>query len=147
MSMRSWTEDGYGFPLYNGKNAEQIARFVLNNCDSAYEYDDEQLNEILQACKDDDWAVYERLFDESASWVIARIINDKENTSCFRGYDACGDTDQDEYLGIEPMYHWMATEGDKKIKHEDDAFQLLAKYAAELGITEDPDYFTAYYCG
>ena len=145
MSMISWTENGFGFPLFNGKNIEPLARFVVQNSD--YGYGEEQIKEIIEDCNDGDWAVYERLFDESASWAISRIINDKEGTSCVRGYDACGNTDQEEYLGVEPIYPWRATEGDLRLKTENDAIEFLSKYATALGITEVPADFTAHYFG
>lgn len=131
MSMCSWTESGYGYPLFNGNNLNKIKKFLEN--------DFKEYN--FEKCEDED--DLEDLLGESVSWCVANIINNKENVNIFTGYQACGDTDQEEMIGIRPMYPWEM----KDIILIEKADELLNKYGEILGITEKPDYFDAYYFG
>lgn len=138
MSMKSWTEEGYGYPLYNGSNFDNIKSFIIRNKEYTNSAVIEQ--DILDA--DDEFDLNDALGDP-APWVVAEIINTIENNGVhFKGYDECGDTYQDAMLGIEPFYPW-----DSRHVSKEDCNAILKKYAKELGITAEPDYFTAEYFG
>ena len=134
MSMRSWSEYGYGYRLYNGDNFNRILKFV-----EGFDESDSTSYEVA------DFDELEDELGEPVSWAIAKIINIKEGITAFAGYASCGDTDQEEMLGIAPAYSWTFNESDPKT--EEQAKNILKKYAAILGITEEPDYFEAEYFG
>ena len=139
MSMKSWSEVGYGYELFNGKNMDNIKKFIIENGN----YSEEQIGSINEA--EDEWDLQE-VTDDPVSWVIASHINAKEGLICaFEGYDSCGDTDQEQMLGIAPSYSWKIRPEDMLTKEKAD--ELLEKYAKILGITEKADYFTAEYYG
>ena len=145
MSMKSWTEEGYGFSLYNGKNLENIKSFIIDNCkfrlDFSYSFNNEEIEAIKAA---EDLEDIREITSDPTSWIVAAIINDKEFTwSAVMGYDSCGDTDQDEMIGIAPIYPWNPNQTITKEK----ATEVLEKYAKILGIEEEPDYFEAEYYG
>lgn len=134
MSMRSWTEDGFGFKLYD--DFDKVKKFVIENG----KYDDEAKAEMYK-CEDEyDLAEYT---DDPIPWVVAGIINDKEGQYMVKGYQSNGDTNQEAMLGIEPVYPWAP----QKFKDRDEATAFLKKYAEVLGINEEPDYFEAEYYG
>jgi hypothetical protein len=81
-----------------------------------------------------------------AAWSVGSIINQLEGTTVFRGYASCGDTDQEEMIGIEPTYPWLMNEKDRMLTKEK-VTAILEKYAAILGVTQNPDDFEASYCG
>lgn len=144
MSMRSWTEDGFGMRLFDGDNGKEVYGFVK-------EYSPELLptEEELQAALDSGDDICYILWDyigEPVSWHIANIINKLEGTTVFKGYAPCGDTDQEEMIGIEPLYPWQINEVDRALT-KDKAMELLNKYGRLLGIQEIPEYFNAEYCG
>lgn len=134
MSWHAWTENGYGYPLFNENNLKKVLKFIADNteykeltdCENEYEACD-----IMGQCCAD---------------TIAEIINEQEQLSVFRGYTACGDTDQEEHIGLEPLYPWSLSENDRLLTKEK-ANQILVKYAEMLGIEETPEYFEACYCG
>lgn len=138
MSMHAWTEPGYGFKLWTGKNFRTVCDFIKNNDDSVVIPDD-----VIE--EEDEFSLEEEL-GAPASDVVASIINEKEDYTVFRGYRACGDTEQEEMLGIEPSYPWWLSDKDKTLTKED-ADAILAKYAEILGIDEAPDTFNAEYIG
>jgi len=145
MSMRSWSEYGFGFPLYNGDNYEQVVRFIIRN--GGRDYTDDEVEDLMGLCKRRDEALLQDFFDNPVSFEVASIINDLEGTTFVRGYSPCGDTDQEEYIGIEPCYSWEMRGNDMKIKTVEDASVLLTKYASQLGVSDKPDYFEALYFG
>jgi len=134
MSWHAWTEDGYGYPLFNENNLRKILQFIAENSD---------YQELLDC--ETDYDAYD-IMGQCCADTIAEIINEREQLSVVRGYTTCGDTNQDECLGIEPVYPWSMNENDKKLTKEK-ANQILVKYANILGITEPPEYFEANYCG
>lgn len=140
MSMRIWTEDGYGFKLFNGNNWNEIIKFIISHNNGKYDLSKLDLKEIMES--QDEWEL-ENYLGEPVSWAIAQFINDAENIDYFKGYSSCGDTDQEEMIGIEPVYPWSMKEPFTK----EDADKLLRMYGEELGIKAKPYYFEAIYFG
>ena len=148
MSMKSWTEYGYGIPLNCGENIEAIKKFICDNAqaDSVHHelrINDEEKAKIMKC--EDTGEIYE-ILDLYPSCVIAEMINVKEGTTLFRGYPPDCDTDQEEMIGAEPMYPWQMNEKDKSLT-QDQIKEILVKYAGEIGVTEEPDFFDADYYG
>lgn len=140
MSMRSWTEYGYGFALWNDNNFDKIKKFIVNHLDILNISND--LSKDILEC-DDDENELEDILEEPVSWAIATIINELEDTNVFTGYQSCGDTGQEEMIGIAPMYSWNI----ERVWSKQTTDNVLNKYAMELGIKEEPDYFEAEYFG
>ena len=144
MSMRSWSEEGFGFPLFNGKNERKVYHFL---CDHGL-FDGDQ-EEFLEAIEDPDGDmndVFWEFIGEPASWRIGSEISRLEGLTVVRGYNSCSDTDQEEMIGIEPAYPWEMNEKDLALTKEK-AVSILKKYALVLGIDAEPDYFDAEYYG
>lgn len=140
MSMRTWTEDGYGYPLFNVYNLDQIKKFIIDNDLRKY-----TVEELLAIKSADDEFELGYCIDDPVPWKVADIINRLEGITVIKGYQDDGDTDQEAMIGIEPCYSWTMNENDPKTKEEADV--LLNKYAEILGITVKPDYFIAEYFG
>lgn len=139
MSMRSWTEDGYGYQLINANNIDKIKQFIIDN--DTKEYTEEELEAIRES--EDEWDM-EGWIGDPVPWRIADIINKLEGYKfLIKGYQSCGDTDQDCMIGIEPLYPWNMEEPITKEK----ADKILNKYAKILGIEMTPTYFEAEYFG
>ena len=139
MSMRSWTEDGYGYQLINANNFDKIKQFIIDN--DTKEYTEEELEAIRES--EDEWDM-EDWMGEPIPWRIADIINKLEGCKfLIKGYQSCGDTGQDCMIGIEPLYPWDMEEPITKEK----ADEILNKYAKILGIEMTPTYFEAEYFG
>lgn len=139
MSMRSWTEDGYGYQLINANNFDKIKQFIIDN--DTKEYTEEELEAIRES--EDEWDM-EGWIGDPVPWRIADIINKLEGYKfLIKGYQSCGDTDQDCMIGIEPLYPWNMEEPITKEK----ADKILNKYAKILGIEMTPTYFEAEYFG
>ena len=134
MSWHTWTEDGYGYPLFNDNNLRKVLKFIAENT----EYKE------IEDCETDYDA--SDIMGQCCADTVADIINGREQLTIFRGYPSCGDTNQEEYIGVEPLYPWTMSENDKDLTKEE-ANKILCKYAALLGIEEVPDYFEANYCG
>lgn len=139
MSMKSWTEPGYGFKLYNGRNLGRIKDFLVENQDvyKKKPFTEGELEAIRDAEDEYDLADY---FDDPIPWVVAEIIRYKEGVTDIKGYQDDGDTDQEAMLGIEPSYPWHT-----KYRTKEECNAVLKKYADILGITEEPDFFRAEY--
>ena len=148
MSMQSWTEYGYGFPLNSGDNIEAIKKFICENSSIEGLPPEYQIPEDMKAgimeCDETYWIYV--LLKVYTSSIVAAIINDKEGTTLFRGYGSCGDTDQEEMIGAEPLYPWMMNEKDMTLT-EERVDEILVKYAGILGIDEEPYSFNAAYYG
>ena len=138
--MRTWTEYGYGYPLFNGSNLPNIVRFIVENNEGRYS--GETIQNMYEAT--DEFKLYDYT-EDPVPWVVAETINNLEGTTVFRGYQDDGDTNQESMIGIEPCYPWTMNSNDPKTKEEANA--LLNKYAKILGITETPSDFTAEYFG
>ncbi len=149
MSMKSWTEDGYGYILETGNNMKNIVDFIVNNTKElssnkkngyVFNFSEEDIKNMYK-CED----LYDltEYTDDPVPWVIADIINNIEGVNFVKGYQADGDTDQPAMLGITPMYPWE----NKEIITKEACTRILAKYAQILGITEEPDFFIAEYYG
>lgn len=139
MSMRSWTEDGYGYQLINTNNFDKIKQFIIDN--DTKEYTEEEFEAIRES--EDEWDM-EGWIGDPVPWRIADIINKLEGYKFLvKGYQSCGDTDQDCMIGIEPLYPWNMEEPITKEK----ADEILNKYAKILGIEMTPTYFEAEYFG
>ena len=144
MSMHSWSEYGFGFPLFNGKNELQVFQFL---CDQGLFHDDK--NAFLEAIEDPENNMYDVFWEflgEPASWQIGDRINHLEGLTVVKGYNSCADTDQQEMIGIEPAFPWEMNHRDRALTKES-AREILKKYAEILGVEETPDYFEARYFG
>ena len=136
MSWSAWTENGFGFPLLNDHNEKKIKEFLIKRLD----LEDDRVQKVIEA--EDPWE-YHELFDQPLSWTIAKMIQEETGCKLITGYDSCGDTDQEEYIGICQEYPWNI---ETKMTKEE-AISMLSKYAKELGVDARPEYFTAEYCG
>ena len=153
MSMKSWSEVGFGFPLWNKDNNEKIKNFILDNLELIYDEKNDadetrkRFKEFSEEEDEDNYGIEYLMFDildEFASETIARIIEKKEGEKFFiRGFQPCGDTDTEEHLGVEPIYAWSIKEPVTK----EEVIEMLNKYANILGITEEPDFFDLEYFG
>ena len=139
MSWRNWSEQGFGFKLFNGKNDRQVMNFIRKNIPQ--EITDEEA-EALVTTEISYWEIY----NDEPSCLVAGIINEKEGTTVFCGYRECRDTDQEEYIGVYPSYPWQLNDADRNMTL-DMATLILKKYANILDITDAPNYLEAYYCG
>lgn len=145
MRMKYWTEDGYGMHLFTAGNAEKIYRFIAEESPELLPSEEEYcdaINSGFEDCCDILWDC----LGEPASWHIANRINKLEGTTVFKGYASCGDTDQEEMIGVEPCYPWTANKVDRSLTKEK-ANAILMKYAEILGIDDVPEYFEAEYVG
>ena len=140
MSWKAWTAYGFGYEIWTKDHFNKVIEFIIERDN----YKGTEMESELRKCEDS-WDVY-GLLDEFASQRVAEIINKAEGLTVVRGYAPCGDTDQEEMLGIEPCYPWTMTKKDKQLTREQ-AYDLLVKYGKLLGIAEEPDYFDASYCG
>lgn len=141
MSMKTWTESGFGYELFNGDNFEAVKEFCIK------ELEKEGKNEMVAEVKN---TKKESELSDVLGWFtsnfIAEAIARKEGINNITGYSPCGETDAPERLGIIPAYPWQLTEKAKNLSKED-CKNILKKYANELGITEEPDYFEQEYYG
>lgn len=146
MSMKSWTEYGYGYKLFTGDNIGKIRDFLVGNVEllSVQSLTEEDIEDIRSA--EDDEELEEKLeeyFDDPIPYVVAGIIQAKEGASCgIKGFRADSDTDQEAMLGIEPSYPWQT-----EYRSKEECDEVLKRYAELLGITEEPDFFDAEYYG
>ncbi len=146
MSMKSWTEPGYGFRLFNETNLGKIRDFLIGNVGlfSVQSLTEEEIEDIRSAEDDEElWEKLEKCFDDTIPYVVAEIIQAKEGASWgIKGFQADGDTDQEAMLGIEPSYPWQT-----EYRSKEECDEMLKRYAELLGITEEPDFFDAEYYG
>lgn len=149
MSMQSWSEPGYGFRLFNDRgpnNFKKVAEFLRDNC--SVELSADEMLDLQDAIQNEDEFCLGDIFGDSmVSWVVAKMINELEGFEFVRGYDSCGDTNQDQMIGIEPTYPWSNTDLAYQCLTREKADELLEKYAGLLGINAKPDYFDAQYFG
>jgi len=140
MSMKSWTEEGFGFPLFVNNNFDKVKAFVAERLSPSERTD-------VMACEDD-FELSEYIADNTGSTCTAEFI-----AECFRetlkvnslyGFTFDGDTDQDEMIGFRPTYSW--SDDADKLSYEE-ALKILKDLADKLGINATPDYFTAEYWG
>lgn len=151
MSMSSWTENGYGYELFNGNNFGKVKEFILQEFksqrDNAKQEDQFSYNEkidLLEAATEE--IELEEICKEAVSHFIAGCINSRENISMCSGFCACGETDEYERIGLTPTYPWYYDNEDKNMT-EEKAKEIMKKYAEILGITEEPEYFSQEYYG
>lgn len=138
MSWRSWTEQGYGFPLYTGKNLGALKKFLMKR---------ETNNKIATEIRDaEDETDLEDVLGDPVSWTVAGIIRSETGYESFIGFTSCGDTNFEEHIGFCADHPWRFKGKDAAMTLED-AQKVLEKYAAELEIDTEPDYFEAEYCG
>ena len=146
MSWDSWTEQGFGYPLFDKKdNTESIISFILEHDKTGIYGTPEEIHAFME---EDECVWWEEYFGCPISAVVASIINSLEGLSIIKGYAPCGNTDQEEMLGIEPVFPWSGglTRKDRMLT-EEKATGILKKYAKLLGITSSPGYFYAEYAG
>ena len=136
MSMHSWTEEGYGYPLLNKDNLNTIKKFLIANG-----YIDEDYRQELMEM-DNEYDIEYSFLGEPLPNIIANIINETEGENFISGYNSDGDTNQEMMLGISPSYPWYC-----KPRSREECDVILNRWAKVLGITEKPDYFTAEYFG
>lgn len=144
MSMKTWTEEGFGMLLFTEHNEDKVCEFIKKYNPELLPTEDE-LKSALESGEEIGDILQDSL-GEPVSWHVANIINDLEGTTVFKGYASCGDTNQEEMIGIEPFYPWTGNEVDRALT-KDTATAILNKYARILGIKEEPEYFVAEYFG
>ena len=161
MSMRSWTEYGYGFPLYTGKNGlkildffakHRISYFSCHKLDTAVKIYS-KLKDLRLSVKDAEDPEenllngFEDIFDFHISDEIASIINHENRINGFRGFQADGDTGAEDTVMYTLSYPWQLTEKERSLS-EKDLMSICEYYAAELGIpTDSIDYQNLEYYG
>ncbi len=139
MSMSSWSEQGFGVELFNRNNMDNIKSFLI----AKGELNNDEVDDII-----DDNYLLEDVLGEPVSYVIARIINHELGTTLFSGFCSCGDTNTEEHIGISPWYPWGMKEEDLNFfTTKEDAIKVFKPYLNELGIKEEPDYFSLEYFG
>lgn len=141
--MQSWSEEGFGFKLYNGNNFEDVKKFCLKELEKNKDEEKETITRVEEAKDDGD--LWDAL-DFPASVFIADVINQNEELKNVTGYYPCDDTGAYECIGIRTDYPWTITEREKNMTREDYE-NILNKYAKELGITEELDFFQQEYYG
>ena len=148
MSMRSWTDEGFGMLLFTGHNEDKVLGFLKQHNPELF-HNEEELKMLLEDGKTSSYTSYTMwdFFGEPASWLVANTINKLEGTTIFRGYAPCSDTDQEEMIGIEPGFPWTMNRVDLSLSTRLKATEMLRKYAEILGIDEEPEYFIADYFG
>ena len=132
MSWSAWSDNGFGYELFNDHNMKKVFKFIADSTDY----------KEVENCEDPFDA--EQIMDQCCAYTVADIINNEENCDLFCGYISCGDTNQEECIGVFPRYPW---EKPKKDLSKEEIVKILEKYAKLLDIDECPDYFEAYYCG
>ena len=139
MSMRSWSEQGYGYSLFplNDDNLQKVVDFIIENDEKKYSLED--IKEMRE-CEDEFDLEY--IIGDPVCYKVTNIMNRLEGTMVFCGYLPCGDTDVESHIGICPFYPWECPTMTKE-----QADSLLEKYAKILGITEKADYFDLEYFG
>ena len=145
MSSASWTEEGFGYELYNKDNCGKIAEFLKKHVDkeTCKNYEKLQAYEVNNP-DDFEYEMYQ-ILGETAEICIGEIINKETGYCGFRGYIACGDTEVYPHIGYPPGYQWYRKPD--MFLTEEKVREILEKYAEELGITEKPDYFILEYYG
>ena len=139
MSMKSWTENGYGYCI-EGADLHKTVNFIIQHTN----YDEDAVKELKEV---NDFEEVRDITDEPVCNILADIINELEDFGNMAGFDCDGDTDQPMMLGIEPAMPWFFKKNAKSIISQEQADAILNKYAETLGITEEPDYFEAEYFG
>lgn len=142
MSMRSWSECGFGYKLFNGSNFDRVKKFLMDHVDVlCYGSANENKSTLSKCCDEFD---IELAIGSYPSTCVANIINSIENCFDFCGFDPCGDCGTDEHFGIPMSFPWDC---DSKFRDKDGAIKVLKKYAEQLGIDGDPSEFDLEYFG
>lgn len=142
MSMQTWTEDGFGYELYNADNFETVKNFCIRE---AKKNPNPHIR-FAELEKAEDSADLDDALNQPVPCFIAEILNKKEDTDLFAGYMTCGDTDAPDRIGITTVYPWQIKEKDRK-RSQEEWIDILKKNAIILGIKENPDYFSHEYFG
>lgn len=142
MSMQGWSESGYGYALFNGKNDKKVVDFIAKS----QGYDDEERDRLSNM--DDREAVeeIEEMTGDFCEESVAKFINEQEGISCMCWYMSCAETETEPHIGICTSYPWKFNEKDRELTAEK-ADEILKKYGEMLGIDEDPEYFDLEYFG
>ena len=82
MSMRSWTENGYGYHLFGDDNMPKIKEFIIKN---------QKLMGIILDWDEDiqeaeDQYDLEEILGKPVAWWIAEAINKLENEIVIKGF-------------------------------------------------------------
>ena len=142
MSMKSWSENGYGYALnFTAEGLAKTVDFLLANDEKeVYKGKEEEMRKV------EDEFDLEDAIGSPACNAIAETINRLEGCHIVAGYVSCGDTDEDAHLGICPGFPWEFT-GEDKAMTKERANEIMVKYAPLLGVKEAPDYFEIEYFG
>ena len=144
MSMICWSEEGYGFELFNGSNCKTIIEFIIQANHENFTQD--EVEELRELAKTDDIQGLDDFLDAPVSWVVADAINEIEQFSLIKGYQSSEKDDTGQYIGIDPRYPWSLSDAERKLT-KSDCDDLLDKYAKMLGISCAPDFFILHYSG
>ena len=148
MSMRSWTENGYGFGLFTGNNSADVIEFLKNHeetfrnvcgektCDETYAALDQLEDEAEKEGIMDEDILSDGLTDllsPSVASAVAQIICYETGVKGFEGFPSgeyC-----DETVMYVPAFPWQMSQKEKELG-PDDIHNILAQYAEELNVPE-----------
>ena len=101
MSMRPWTENGYGYPLFNGtpENLDAVKKCIIDNAEGP---EKDKLNEYLADIADK--YEIEEVVGNCPAYNVAECLNKQLNINCIAGFASCADTGQDMMIGIVGSY-------------------------------------------
>ena len=154
MGMRSWSECGIGFPLFDG-NALTVFDFIMNHKDSYFKAinNDDSAASVFQNLVEiqdeativgddgnefiDESIIYEglnELFDYCTANAIAMIINYENECLGFGGFPDDGAGYTVETIMYVPSFPWQMTEKESKLTSPE-VYEILTKYAKELGVS------------
>ena len=134
--MKSWSKSGFGYALNTDKNKIYAFLQKRNLIKEDFEREDMEKDGF-----NPEWDFVEEGSTEEA---IAGAINEETGYTCFEGYQSTEDTDP--HIGYSPEYPWFMIGKDHRAKITD-IEKILKQYGEELGITEEPNYFTIEYYG
>ncbi len=129
--------DGFGFKLFNEDNVSNVVEFVINN--DFLNLSDEEIANLRELASKRDMVGINNELGMPSSWAVAEIINRAEGITLFCG-SRDGENGTTEYIGIDQRFPWALNDNDRKY-HFDDCRALLSKYAAILGINDEPEYY------
>ena len=137
MSMKTWTEQGYGFEI--GNNIEKIAGFLRDHCGLG----EDEYNEILKCENTEDmWCICEINVES----CIADAINKENGLTVVCGY-SIDEYDTPAMIGINPSLPWQMNDADKALTVEK-VDELFAHYKELLGADmerENDDFEMSYF--
>ena len=146
MGMRTWTEYGYGFPVFTGSNATNVLEFFKNHEHTFIQAAGPKRHKEFYCALDeledtaetdgilDEDIIREGLFDKTAS-AIAMIINRENNLTGFEGFQSDSEYDTPETVMYVKDFPWHFNQKERQTTL-DEINGICNMYANELGIPE-----------